>query len=438
MQQMQPTKASIYKRNYALMVLEGSLFMGGIGFFNINTVIPMFINTVTHSKQLVGLTITFGSFCTYLTRLALGPIMPKIRNNALFTTIAMCVGRPQMLLAAIFLFSGHYKLAVAVLIASYAFLWMSDGVIVLPWSEVLANTVDEERHGRLLGSQMLYGGFAAVGAGILISHFLNDPRLDIRGLYGWIFLLGGVLLILSCFAMAGVEPYPQKKNDAKVDFRKFYRNLPRYLLWEKDNTRQLLAQFVLLAASMGLAFIILFAQEKIRVGTGQTATLILVQSIGNPFGGWLWGQLCDRLGSEKGMRVAAVNILLISALPLLALPAGQYAMAVLVPAMFLAGLNNGFTNCSYIYTVQAVRPESRPACLVLSSLIALPATFSNYFAGFVSDRYGYVPLFVICIGISLLGFWMTMRIRPVRTVVRERQARDRQAGAEKCAADTRV
>ena len=46
---MQQTKAELYKRNFTLLVLEGSLFMAGTGFINSSTVIPVFIDTITHS-----------------------------------------------------------------------------------------------------------------------------------------------------------------------------------------------------------------------------------------------------------------------------------------------------------------------------------------------------------------------------------------------------
>ncbi|MDP4088902.1 MAG: MFS transporter [Bacillota bacterium] len=419
---MHKSKSEQYKRNYVLLVLEGSFFMGGIGFFSSSTVIPVFIDMITHSKELVGLTITLGSFLTYFGRLLVGPYMPHVKNHARFVTIIMFFCRPMTILPAFFIFTGHYSGAVFVLIFSYAVVWLADGLVVPGWSEVLANTVDENRHGRLLGMQMLIGGMASIGAGVLINVFLGNPRLDIKTAFAWIFLIGGLLLVLSCFMMALTENAPTEYRIGKVDIKGYYKSLPQYFRIENDNTRMMIVQLIIMTASMSVPFVILFAREKLGLPDNMTAVLILIQTLGVPLGGWLWGQICDRFGCTTGIRLAAANILLIAVLPLLALVLNGIApMIMMVPAMFLAGVSGGIWTCNYIYTVQVVRPESRSACLVLSSIVTLPITFSSYLAGFISERFGFVSLFIACIGIAIIAFIVSFRIRPVKTVIEERK-----------------
>jgi hypothetical protein len=103
---MQTSKSQQYKNNYLLLVLEGSFFMGGIGFLSSSTVIPVFIDMMTHSKQLVGLALTLGTFFQYFGRLIVGPFMPHVKNHARFSTIVMFVCRPQTVLPAILIFTG--------------------------------------------------------------------------------------------------------------------------------------------------------------------------------------------------------------------------------------------------------------------------------------------------------------------------------------------
>jgi len=418
---MQKSKSEQYKRNYLLLVLEGSFFMGGIGFFSSSTVIPVFIDMMTHSKQLVGLTLTLGSFFTYFGRLIIGPYMSHVKNHARFVTIIMFLCRPQTILPALFIFTGHYLAAVFVLMFSYAVVWSADGIVMPGWSEVLANTVDESRHGRLLGMQMLLGGLASIGAGALINIFLSNPKLDIKIAFGWIFLIGGLLLTMSCFMMALTENAPSTYKIGNIDIKGYYKVLPQYLKIEKDITRMMLVQLMIMAASMCIPFIILFAREKLGVPDSMSAILILVQSLGVPLGGWLWGQICDRFGCVIGIRLAVTNILLIAVLPLFTLVLNSInPMFIMVSVMFLAGVSNGIWACNYIYTVQVAKPESRSACLVISSIVTLPVTFSSYLAGFISERFGFVSLFGVCIGIALIGFIASFRIRPVKTVIEER------------------
>lgn len=414
-------KSERFKRNYILMMLEGACFMGGIGFFSSSTVIPVFINMMTNSKLMVGLTITMGSFLMLFGRILLGPYAPHIKNNARFTTMVMFLCRPLTVIPAIFLFTGHDKAALLSLILSYAIMWGSDGLLILPWSEVFANTLDEDTHGRLLGAQMLLGGMASIGAGALINVFLRTPALDMRIAFAWIFLIGGLLMTLSCFMMAFTENAPQPYKTGKIDFIGYYRKLPRYLSLEKDVSRVMILQLILMFSGMCVPFIILFAGESLGATGVKSANLILIQLIGVPIGGWLWGQVCDRLGCVTALKLAACNFALVGALPLLAFLIGGTPMFILLPNMFLGGISGGVWSCYFIYTVQAARPESRSVCLVLASIVTLPGTFSGFIAGLISDKIGYVPLFIGCSCIALLGLAFCFSLRQVSEVVQERK-----------------
>lgn len=419
---MQKSKAELYKRNYLLLVLEGAFFAGGVGFFSSSTVIPVFIDLMTHSKQVVGLTLTLGSFLTYFGRLLIGPFMPHVKNHSRFVTILMFICRPQTILPALMIFLGYPMLGVVALIFSYSFVWAADGLVVPGWSEVLANTVDGNRHGRLLGLQMLIGGIASIGAGILINIFLNNPRLDIKIAFAWIFLIGGLLLTASCFMMAMTENAPVPYKTGKIDFIGYYKSLPKYLKLERDVTRMLMVNLMIMAAGMCVPFVILFAKDHFGMQDSSLAKLILIQSVGAPLGGWLWGQICDRFGSVAGIKTAVCNMMLIAVLPLTTiLFPFLNPLAVIGLTMFLSGVSGGIWTCNFIYTVQVSRPESRSSCIVLSSVLTLPVTFSSYLAGFVADRLGYVALFLLCTAIAAAGLVVAQRVRPVKTVLEERE-----------------
>jgi len=423
---LQQSKSAIYRRNYALLILEGSFFTGGTGFFNAATIIPVFIDMMTGSKSLVGLTITLGSFFSYFCRLLIGPFLPYVKNHARFTARIMFLTRPLTLLPAFFLFSGHDLASVITLVIAYCAIWIADGLVVPPWTEVMANTVDEERHGRLLGTQVLVGGMASIGAGAMVSFFLQNPDINMRSAFGWIFLMGGTLFTVSCIMMAFTENAPAPYKTGRIDFAGYYRKLPRYLKTEKDNTRMLVLQLIFTAAGMGTPFIILFACEVPGITEADSALLILAQSVGIPVGGWLWGQICDRLGCDAGLKLAGVNYVLIAVLPLLAfVAAGVNPLLILIPVMFLAGISNGTWTCYYVYTVQVVRPEARSACMVLSSIVTLPGTFANGLAGFICDRFGYIPLFITCLLIALTGTAFSFGIKPPRTVLKKRGEKER-------------
>jgi MFS family permease len=305
---------------------------------------------------------------------------------------------------------------------SYTILWLCDGMVVPSWSEVLANTVDENRHGRLLGFQILFGGFAGIGAGAIVNVFLSNPQLNSMMAFGWLFLIGGILLIVSCVMMSFAKNAPHTYKVGRVDVLGYFKELPKHLVHEKDYAHMMAVQFLFLIATMCIPFTILFAGEKLAMPQKSIAVLILVQSIGIPLGGWMWGQICDRLGAHNGVKLAGVNILLAAALPLLTLVLpGSLHLAVMCLVLFLSGVSGGIWSCYFVYTIQAVRPESRSACMVLSSIITLPASFASFLAGFISDSFGFTSLFLICIAITLGGIVLAVRLRPVHAAAEERK-----------------
>ncbi len=417
-------KAQMFRRNYMLLLLEGAFFMGGVGFFSANTVIPVFINHMTGSKLLVGLTISLGSFLTYFCRILIGPYVSHMKNHQRYTSLVMFLCRPVTLVPAVLLFMGFGQVALVALIASYCLMWAADGLVVPTWSEVLATTVDEQRHGRLLGTQLLIGGFVSIGAGLLINWFLSTPTLDLNRAFAYLFLIGGVLMTLSCFMMAFAEGAPHEPKKGRVKLLSYYRDLPRLFVEEKDNSRVMFLQLILSVGLMCLPFIILYAVDTGRLPEGSAGTLVLVQTLGLPLGGWMWGQICDRISVTAGLKLSALNVLLVATVPLIAIllpgDANTLLYILLALTMFLGGVAGGIWTASFLYTVQAVRPKSRPNCLVLGSLVALPATFSSTLAGFVAERFGYLPLFVICVVLALCGLGLSFTVRHVADVVAAR------------------
>ena len=427
------TKAQLYKRNYLLLLLEGAFFMGGLGFFSANTVIPIFVNHMTGSKLLVGVTISVGSFLTYLGRIAVGPYVSHLKNHARYTTLTMSLTRPVTLLPGVLLLLGYQMPALVALMVAYWFLWLADGMVVPTWSEVMATTVDEHRHGRLLGTQQLFGGFLSIGAGLLINRFLSAPNLDLSRAFAFVFLIGGTLMVLSCAAMVFVEGAPHEPKKGRVDVLGYYREFPRLFLTEKDNSRVLVLQLAMTMGMMCMPFIILFAGDMAGMPQGISAALVLAQTVGLPIGGYLWGQVCDRISVTAGIKLAATNVLLVAVLPLLVmLLSGSNPVlltTLLVLTMLLGGICGGIWTMSFLYTIQSVRPASRPSCMVLASIVALPASFSSTLAGFISQRFGYLPLFVLCSLLAAGALAFSFTIRPISVVVAEREKADlEQAG----------
>lgn len=410
----------LHNHNFLWLILEGALFTAALAFINNSTVVPVFINTLTSNKTLVGLAITFGTFFSYGTRLLIGPFVSRIRNHARFTAIIMFFSRPLILFTPLFLLLGASPLVtVWIFIIGYSALWACDGLIVPSWFEVLATTVDPARRGRLLGLQILLGGIAGIAAGIIIKVLMDNPSGDFNNTFLLLFFISGICLVFSCFAMAMVKDGPHEVSHAKVDFLGYFKSLPGILMCEKSYAYVLIVQVIVLVGSMSGPFIILFADEALGVDASLLSTLIIAQLVGTPIGGYIWGALCDKLGPRKGIIISTITVF---AIPVLALAAYLFNSVIpvalfLIPAMFLIGASGGTWMPFSNYMLEAVRPESRPSCLVLSAVIILPTSFTSYLAGFIIQSFSYVMLFGICLIIVLLSVFLSLKIKEDRSKI---------------------
>ena len=116
----------------------------------INGVVPLFIDTMTGSKALVGLAITVQALFLLLGQLVCAPHVNSIRNLPGFIFKAMlsrCI--PILMAIPLFLGAGRY-LAVGIFLALYALLWAGDGVVTMPWGELSARALKPELRGHMM------------------------------------------------------------------------------------------------------------------------------------------------------------------------------------------------------------------------------------------------------------------------------------------------
>ena len=388
--------------------------MAGVAFINGSTVIPVFINMMTSNKELVGLAITLGSFTTYFGRLLVGPFVPHIKNHARYSMIVMFICRPMILLPVLFLLANaDALLTVWMFILAYSAIWICDGLVSPSWFEILATTIDGHRRGRLMGLQIVIGGVAGILAGVIIKALMNAPNGDFRHSFFLIFLIGGIFMTLSCCCMALARDGEHEVQTGKVMFFNYYKTLPSHLKHEKKFTTMMIAQIITIVGAMSGPFVILFADETLHIGSSLLSTLIIVQLIGSPVGGYVWGFICDKLGNRQAIIMGSLSVMMVPLLTLCALLCRAFIPPIffLAPAIFLLGGNGGTWLGYYNYLVAAVKPESRPACIVLSGVLTLPTSFTGYLAGFISSYLGYIPLFTIAIALSILGFFASLKIK---------------------------
>ena len=114
-----------------------------------------------------------------------------------------------------------------------------------------------------------------------------------------LFGAAGAVLTLSALVMSFARDLPHPPQLAQQSPRQYYRSLPRLLGRDRLFGKVVTIRSLSLVSLMLSPFIVLFGQERLDFAPQQVSTLVYLQIIGSLLGGWLWGQVSNRLGNQQ-------------------------------------------------------------------------------------------------------------------------------------------
>ncbi|NLX70544.1 MAG: MFS transporter [Clostridiales bacterium] len=402
------------KRNFYALLLEGTLFITGLAFLDADTVVSVFIHTFTGSLKLSGLASTLRTASSIIAQLLLGPYIRRIKNMPAFMSTIMFLFRPLcLIMVPILALKLDPNTTVWIFLFIYTLLWASDGLVVVPWTDLLGRLIPGKKRGRLLGNQQVLGGIGSLIAGYIVKTTLDNARLSEPEKYSMLFSLAGIVLLFSSVAMLFVKDTNTNTSRPPANMLEYYRKLPGYLKINKDYSRMLAVQLIGSFSAAVIPFIVLFGKGTFGLSPAQVSTMIYIQIIGSLIGGFFWGSVSQHMGNRYVILVSMIISCIIPSLGLISLGIHRTVspLVVLVPMCLLAGINKGswmgYTN----YTIDVVDEENRPAYFVLTSLITFPTTFLAYLVGVMADAFGFVPLFIIHLSTAIIATGLALTLK---------------------------
>jgi len=404
---------SISKRNFYSLVIEGMFFWIGFAFLDSNSVIPVFIDTYTGSLYLAGLATTIRTASSLLAQLAIGPHIQRIKNMPAFMIRIMLLFRPlPILMIPVLLLSTDLFVPVWVFLIIFSLLWLSDGLVVVPWLDVFGRTIENSKRGKLLGYQQVLGGVGSLLAGLIIKEALEHPTLSDGVRYSIIFGSAGLILLISCIAMSFVRDFPRDVVEEKPNPFAYFAKLPSYFKKNKLYARMVVTQIISGFGWMVLPFVILYNKDTFGLNPSQISTLIYTQIIGTLAGGIFWGSVSHRLGNRFVITISQIISFALSLLVLVSLPLSHLINAFYLSIImsFLTGLCMGSWLGFVNYTIDVVEENERPIYFVLTSVVTLPLTFLPFVSGLSANVWGFTHLFLVSLSAASLAFTISLKL----------------------------
>ncbi len=398
-------RQKLSRRNFFLMIGEGSLFWMALAFIEPTTVVSVFINEYTGSMQLAGLATTLKQAALNIGMFVMGMHMHRVSDNgAVFRKWAVLCRIPFWFVLPFLLLGVGGTPMVLWFIAMHTLFFFADGFMGLCWFSLNANTIQSRDRGMIQGFQQFVSALVGLMSASIIKFAMDSP-LPPNLRYALIFGCCAAVFTVNALVLRMLKDAPPASPVDAPPPRSFSRYVGNFfVLWKasRDFRHIMYGRLLFNGGIMATTLLLLFGKREMGLSPTQVSTMIYIQIAGQLAGGLFWGTLNRLIGNPKTMLLSNIPTVLVGALGV-ALYFLNGSIPPFWPVAFMIFIGSsqavsymGFTNSIF----DRVPKEHFPAYIVLQNLTLLPFTALPYFAGLIAQELSFLPLFVL---VGVLG-----------------------------------
>jgi len=413
-----------YTWNAWAIGLDSGLFNVGITFISSTTVIPAFVNRITHSELIVGLASGMISGAWLLPQLIIASAMartPRKKPTMVWGAWVSRAGLLGLALAIWLLGERHPLTALGIVLAGMFCFFVLDAVVSIPWFDLLAKVIPARRRGMVLGLGQAVGGIGGIGVGLLVSAALREGGpLAFPANYAALFAAASVILMLAAVALTCIrEPDTQAAAKEMPSMRQVLKTMPRLLAQDRPFMRLMITRVLAGFVTVASAFYVLNATQNLGLGAQATGMFVSAQVAGSLTAGLLMGAIQGKWGPLTHIRVIAVLAMVPPIIALITQPlAGALGQAALYPYLalyFFMGLELGSIGWPFFNWVLEYAPETwRPIYIGLLNTFAALVMLAPTLGGWIAGHISYPAVFALSLTFATLTLGMSFTLPNTR------------------------
>lgn len=417
------------QRNYVLAVINGAMGNLSDSFLNPQLILAAFLYLLTHSKALVGLLMiveTAGQMWPQLFVSRYIEHWPRKQPFYIGATSLRIAGL-LTLMASMWLMGDSVHRGLP--LPSWT-LWLfflgrfmhrsGDGATLLVFLDIVGQSIDERRRGRLFASRGFFGDALAMAAGpMLVQPILRHFTAPSN--YLLLSAIGAAILVFGWTIFCFIRERPNENPIQERTFKEVLADGVDLLRSDPMYRRLLVYRMLVRVATLTLAFYVPFGTDLLgAAGLGGLFVGLLgaARLVSAP----IWGHVCDRFGSKVCLTGASLGYM---AAPILALvsvhlpgvfsiplPWGHVTLTLRLAVFLLALVVFGLGQRADFIADSSFLLEHAPADRRCSyqaflSLVTFPMTLLPGLAGWLADQpwCGLERLFaaitLVCVGMLL-------------------------------------
>jgi MFS family permease len=394
--------AKHFRRNF--LVNTGDLVFWNFGdsFISIDTILPVFVSTLTPSPVLIGLVRAIWQAGWFFPQLFLAPLVEKRnRQLPLVVLLGFFERLPFLIIGLAILWFPKLTPDQAVIVFILLYTWRStaSGFSALPWQEMIAKVIPVSRRGRFIGTGFFLGRLIGVLGGVLAGIVLD--RIVYPTNYATLFFItsGCVSVSLYCLSrtkepVTGVKPTPE--SGPPPQFKRLVK-----IIREHENFRYyLISRGLAYMGSMAYGFVAVYVIQIYGLPDTYAALFTTVLFASGMVGYIFWGSIGDRIGHKRV--IIASNLIWIGALFLLILMP-SFSWVYLLFALMSVSSTGGMVGDFSIAMEFGSEPE-RPTYIGLAKTLTGPVVLAApQLAGVAVNLWGYMAMFIVSLAFSVVA-----------------------------------
>jgi MFS family permease len=400
--------------NAMMHISDGSLFFLAMSFIAMQTIIPVFIQSLGGGAVAIGFLPILWTLGTSLPQIFLKNekfipvIKPFVMKIAFYQRFAYLITGVVIILAFPHLPQHTNLILFFMLLSLCAFM----GSLSSPnWFYLISKTVPVILRGRVIAIRQLIGSFLGIPSGIVITYILITFHAPYN--YGMLFVIFFLISIWSLVFLNKVREFPSEEKSADTSKEKF---TIRHLLKSNKNFKAYLAGDIVMQSIFTIVpFFVVYALKRFNLPDAAAGGFTIVYMIGMVVGNIIFGILPDYFGHKVNILAMAASLALASFFAYVS--QSIYAFYFVFICSAFANSILGISRLAII--LEMVEESKRRFYIAALSSIASPFVLSGLLNGYVIRTYGYECMFVIYTILSIGAFfWVLLEVRDPRAKIR--------------------
>ena len=419
-------------RNVSMVILSGGFLLMGSSFASHDVVVPAYVQTLTNSSWMVGLTgalLRMGWVCPqiFVSRW----IEPRERKKPIYLFangarggLWLAIGLSTFLLQDSDLPGWIPDIKITSFLTLYCLTTTAIGTANVPMLDVMGKAIPSRIRARSIAYRRLFGSSLAVIGGVLVSYILSERSgLFFPDNYALLFVLAGIGMAAATLLFSLISEPTERRTRERMSLKSYLLGAWRLLKGDANYRRLCFFRSFEGLPTMAAPFYVPFAISVLRIKSAFVGVFVATVQIGRVCSNILWVYIGHRHGSRAllvyGSYVMAASVVIPLLTPfvpereLSSAPSIDLRSAFFCLSFFLLGsASSGLASGRMSYVLDIAPPGRRPTYTSFLNLFMLPQVLVPLVAGWLVVSVSYSAAFLIAFVLAAPAILLATSLTP--------------------------